>query len=273
MVKIANSSPIIAQPVYTIDPATGLPSSSNSSSASVPTGPAGAPNNSVVTVQGITNATPIIVGGNIASGTTDSGNPIKVGGVASSTIPTPVTNGQRVNDWRGVNGQTVATLVDANGNGLIGTVLADGITSSNGLIVGRAYNEVFNGTTWDRQRGDTSGSWVSSSQYSTESTTALAANATVNGNPRAGGGVAGGVGSRFGYFTGQVYVNAAGGTLYVDMSVDGAVTWKQVGSQASVANTCVSLKVPIQATNYRVRFVNGANAVSDIVLTSAYSTS
>lgn len=39
------------------------------------------------------------VQGNVANGATDSGNPVKTGGVAEATVPTAVTDGQRVNAW------------------------------------------------------------------------------------------------------------------------------------------------------------------------------
>ncbi len=39
----------------------------------------------------------VIAGGDIASGSTDSGNPIKIGGVGKTANPTAVTDGQRVN--------------------------------------------------------------------------------------------------------------------------------------------------------------------------------
>lgn len=38
----------------------------------------------------------VITGGDVASGTTDSGNPTKIGGVARTTNPTAVSDGQRV---------------------------------------------------------------------------------------------------------------------------------------------------------------------------------
>jgi hypothetical protein len=132
-----------AQSVKVVDPSTGLPvfSSANpapvtiTSGTSVPTGTAGTPSTSVVTVQGITNGTKLdmneaqvagatlstgngVVGtgvqrvaiasdntafsvnatatGNVASGTTDSGNGIKIAGVGIATQPTAVTAGQRV---------------------------------------------------------------------------------------------------------------------------------------------------------------------------------
>jgi hypothetical protein len=43
-----------------------------------------------------TATTPLVVGGNVASGATDSGNPNKIGGVAHTAQPTAVTDGQRV---------------------------------------------------------------------------------------------------------------------------------------------------------------------------------
>src|SRR4051812_3731241 len=55
---------------------------------------------------------PWTITGNVASGATDSGNPIKVGGIFNTTQPT-VTTGQRV-DFQSTNrgAQIVATGVD-----------------------------------------------------------------------------------------------------------------------------------------------------------------
>ncbi|MCF6118535.1 hypothetical protein L2449_16785 [Mesorhizobium muleiense] len=96
--------------------------------------------------------------GNVASGATDSGNPVKVGGVYNTTLPV-LTNGQRGDVQLGVNGD-LRTLSD-----LVATTPADGITNSSGnfgingnsaaasgalrLIVSPLK---FNGTTHDRDR-------------------------------------------------------------------------------------------------------------------------
>lgn len=45
----------------------------------------------------LTNALLVTAAGDVASGATDSGNPIKIGGVGRTTNPTAVTDGQRVN--------------------------------------------------------------------------------------------------------------------------------------------------------------------------------
>lgn len=117
--------------------------------------------------------------GNQASGVTDAGNPLKIGGRAQSTAPTAVTDGQRVNAWYGLRGQTVATLADISGNLLLGqgtmaasipvtfasnqsalsvdselpaaAALADATANPTVPGVG-AFLVGYNGTTWDRVR-------------------------------------------------------------------------------------------------------------------------
>lgn len=98
------------------------------------------------------------VQGNIGSGVADgSTNPVKVGGIASAAIPTTATAFQRVNLWLGLNGQTVIggttfTGADGSSNTLTQMTISGG---SAGHQTTAGY--VFNGTTWDRQRGDTVG--------------------------------------------------------------------------------------------------------------------
>jgi hypothetical protein len=62
------------------------------------------------------------VTGNVASAATDSGNPVKIGGVASTGLPTAVTAGQRVNAWFTTNGAQVVS--DADGAPVTVTPLA-----------------------------------------------------------------------------------------------------------------------------------------------------
>jgi hypothetical protein len=57
------------------------------------------------TTPGTTNG--VVATGNVASGASDSGNPVKVGGVGSSAPPTAVTAGQRTNVWTNLNGAPV----------------------------------------------------------------------------------------------------------------------------------------------------------------------
>jgi hypothetical protein len=103
------------------------------------------------------------VGGNVASGTADSGNPVKVGGIASATPPTVVTTSQRVNSWWGLSGNLAiggVAGVSVDGEGTTLTNIAD-LSTGVGRSVAVA-NKYFNGTTWDRARGDTSGGYVRS---------------------------------------------------------------------------------------------------------------
>lgn len=103
--------------------------------------------------QGVSSTNEAFVGGGIASGASDTGNPVKIGGKASNSAPSAVSDGQRVNSWYGDNGQQFVALARDDGTKL-STVngAADAQSASNvGLVVGD-YPFVFNGTTWDRQR-------------------------------------------------------------------------------------------------------------------------
>lgn len=107
------------------------------------------------------DTTPFPVVGNVAPGATDSGNPVKIGGYGSSAWPTAVSSGQRVNAWYNNYGASASFVIDLAGG-------TDGRTSNTGYFFARdgigysvsTYGAVFNGTTWDRQRGDITGAWV-----------------------------------------------------------------------------------------------------------------
>lgn len=118
---------------------------------------------------------------------------------------------------------------------------------------------------------DASGNFTAAATYWTESVAVLAGAAPFNGTLRANGGAAGGVGTRFNFFVAEAFSDQVG-TLYIDKSTDGGTTWRQVGSVASVANTSVTLKVPVSAASYRARFINGATLQTAFLLTSAYTT-
>jgi len=96
------------------------------------------------------------VSGDVAAAATDSGNPVKVGGVYSATLPT-LTDGQRGNVQLTARGELMVALSQGATTALIGTP-SDGQTVANGLAV-RGQNQVYNGATWDRLRGDTSGAY------------------------------------------------------------------------------------------------------------------
>lgn len=105
------------------------------------------------------NGNPILYGtGNIASGGTDSGNPVKVAGVYNSTLPT-FTTGQRGDLQVGSRGALLVQIMspDTTTSPSSGTNSSDALTASAVGLVGRSFGYNFNGSTWDRLRGDTNG--------------------------------------------------------------------------------------------------------------------
>jgi len=96
------------------------------------------------------------VEGTIATGATDSGNPVKVGGVYRATTPT-FTDGQRTELEADVTGNlrvspafTQSTGTDATANTFNFTLSRGTQAALNALTA--AGNFAFNGTTWDRIR-------------------------------------------------------------------------------------------------------------------------
>ena len=99
--------------------------------------------------------------GTVASGAPDSGNPVKVGGVYNSTLPT-LTDAQR-GDFQLNNRGAIYTAQSFSG--VICGQLPDNSDANaaspvyqNLLVLAKNY--VFNGTTFDRQRGDTTGTYA-----------------------------------------------------------------------------------------------------------------
>lgn len=88
-----------------------------------------------------------VVTGNVASATADSGNPVKIGGVYNSTLPT-LSAGQR-GDAQLDSTSLLRVNIAPNQTAPASSIAADGQANSNGLIVdGRS--QLWNGTTWDR---------------------------------------------------------------------------------------------------------------------------
>lgn len=154
------SKSVNAQAVWIADDDGNPVAISGGGGGGTPTGSAGSPNAAVVTVQGISGGTPQAISGDTAAASPDSGNPVKIGGAASSAAPAAVTNGQRVNAWYSLNGATVVgglSTTPADGATNTATYLAASDGSPRPLII---YNSVFNGGNWDRQRGDTNGTYM-----------------------------------------------------------------------------------------------------------------
>ncbi|NBW44245.1 MAG: hypothetical protein EBR45_01555 [Betaproteobacteria bacterium] len=104
----------------------------------------------------ITTTNPTRLAGTIASGAADSGNPIKIGGRYNVTLPT-FTDGQRGDVQLEPRGGVFVALKGVNASsGLSSTTAADGSSALTSLPM-VTYGLAFNGTTYDRMRGDANG--------------------------------------------------------------------------------------------------------------------
>lgn len=94
------------------------------------------------------------VQGNVASGATDSGNPLKIGGIYKSTKDV-LTTGQRGNAQLGTRGGLLASIYSNSDDREAGVVSSGDASgqSQSGLIT-IPYNAVYNGTSWDRLRAN-----------------------------------------------------------------------------------------------------------------------
>lgn len=98
----------------------------------------------------------LAVGGDVAAGAADSGNPVKTGGVYNSTLPV-LTTGQRGDLQLDTSGElrTLFTAVSVSGadaqvNTAVGKFRSTGTDATSGYL--GVYEYLFNGTTWDRIR-------------------------------------------------------------------------------------------------------------------------
>ncbi len=103
-----------------------------------------------------------VQGSSAAAATDDGANPVKVGGLVNTGAPPSLVTGQRSDAWVSANGAFVisgmtASGVDAQSNsGLLSFPRIAGLNANPLWVAG----SVFNGTSWDRQRGDTTGTYV-----------------------------------------------------------------------------------------------------------------
>lgn len=120
------------------------------------------------------------VQGNVAAAATDSGNPVKTGAPYNSTLPT-YTTGQRGDMQIDSRGSLHVTLFSPDtGTGLTcENGLGDGVSNGRQALAVSAYGKVFNGTTWDRTRGDVV-SMFSRTPPTTKSASAVTAGSTTS---------------------------------------------------------------------------------------------
>lgn len=116
--------------------------------------------------------------GNVAAGATDTGNPVKIGGVFNTTIPT-YTNGQRSDIQTDNRGSVRIAIADTATGGTspslatVRTPTTDGVAANTGVTT-YTQTMLFNGTTWDRQAKPNLTSRIASSAASVNATSAKA---------------------------------------------------------------------------------------------------
>jgi hypothetical protein len=102
--------------------------------------------------------------GDVAHDDADSGNPVKIGGRADTTLPAAVADGDRVDAWFNERGALSVQITDQAGiradvsSGAIFT--GDGQGSFGDALYTLSPGWLYNGTNWDRARGNTSGAFA-----------------------------------------------------------------------------------------------------------------
>ncbi len=122
----------------------------------------------------------VVSQGNVPAGTADTGNPMKVGGVANIALPTAVTSGQRQNLWLSPRG---SVMIGALASAAVATGAANTLAylqDQNGADRALAVVPfVFNGTTVDELAKASGTSRIPSSTATTNATVAKASAGTV----------------------------------------------------------------------------------------------
>lgn len=99
--------------------------------------------------------------GSTATGAAATGNPVAIGGLVNTGNPTSLTTGQIAAAWSTSRGAMVIggvgfTPSDGNPNTNFGTLIP-ATSGNNGFLAVGGF--VYNNSTWDRQRGDSSGTY------------------------------------------------------------------------------------------------------------------
>jgi len=199
--------------------------------------------------------------GNAASAATDSGNPVKVGAKYNSTLPT-FTDGQRGDIQIGSRGSINVQLKVADGSGSISSTStpADGASNSTTALNTSTYQMGFNGTTWDRMRGDISGLLVqhfalTGSRWSYAAASGGIANTTTAVTIAA----AAGAGLR-NYLTGlQIFSDTLGTATEIAIrdGASGTVLWRgKIGTGGAFVGAEIKFTCPLKGTaNTLMEFV------------------
>jgi len=211
------------------------------------------------------------VQGNVASGATDSGNPVKVGAKYNATLPT-LTDGQRGDLQVDTRGALRTILSTTNSTTSIGSrvdnadAVAGSATADNLKVSSRPT--VWNGTTWDRMPGDTTGIKIQDGGNSITvdgtvtsnigTTNGLALDATLTGGTQT---------TRVTDGTNTVGVIKSDGTSAAGNAISAGYT----GYTTSFSVTAVSATTAIDMTNYSSVSVHITTQGTSSVVTPQWS--
>lgn len=110
-----------------------------------------------------------VVTGNVASGSVDSGNPVKVGGKYNLTAPT-LLDGNRGDLQVDSRGNLHVALYQADGTAKTTVISAsDAMGNNQGGPITVSFPATFNETSWDRQRGNTTAALIAAATATTQS--------------------------------------------------------------------------------------------------------
>lgn len=114
----------------------------------------------------------VITRGDVASGATDSGSPVKVAGKYNSTLPT-LTDGQRGELQVGTRGSlNIQVKASDSTSNIAGVMSSEGIAAATQGLFTAAMGYLYNGSTFDHRRSSVEATLLTSSARTTTQTSA-----------------------------------------------------------------------------------------------------
>lgn len=193
----------------------------------------------------VTGANAQTVQGNTAAGVADTGAPVKVGFLANNAAPAVVGNGSRVDAWSSTNGALVVAAVPITPTDGYPSTFGGFPTSTNATprptITGSL---LFNGTTWDRQRGDLQGAFTQQDVSQDWAYTAAAGGIT-NNTPI---NIKGGVASTTNYLSAISYQNTSAVSSEINITAGGVSIWRGIAPASMSTPAVVTFPRPLRGT-------------------------
>lgn len=190
------------------------------------------------------DSAPFPVVGNVApGGVSTGGNPVQVAGTDGTNVRTIRTDN---------TGRATVRIVDGNGTDITSGIAGnDAVTTAVSSLSVSGFSRVFNGSTWDRARGDTNGAWnvaTASGAAAVGLTPATAVNAT------------------------SVVVKASAGNFYGGTIVAGATAGFLIAYNATTAPASGATLTAAQILGIVPVAANGSAALGEYTVPDRFST-